>query len=50
MKDSQHGFNYDKFMELFEFLIDNIYIRIGDNVFKQMVDIPMGTNITVLHF
>ena len=35
MKDGQHGFEYDEFMELFEFLIDNIYIRFGDNVFKQ---------------
>ena len=31
-------------MELFEFLIDNIYIRLGDNVFKQIVGISMGTN------
>ena len=31
-------------MELFEFLIDNIYIRFGDNIFKQSVGILMGTN------
>ena len=40
MKDDQHGFDYEEFMELFQFLIDNIYI----NVFKQIVGIPMGTD------
>ena len=43
-KDGQHGFDYEQFKELFKFLIDNIYIRYGDNVFKQIVGIPMGTN------
>ena len=48
IKDCQHGFDYDEFMALFEFLIDNIYIRFCDNVFKQMVGIPMGTNCAPL--
>ena len=43
MRNSQYGFDRLEFMELFEFLIDNIYIRFGDYVFKQVVDIPMGT-------
>ena len=27
-----------------DFLIDNIYVRFGNSVFRQVVDIPMGTN------
>ena len=48
MKDGQHGFDYDEFMELFEFLIDNMYIKFGANVFKHIVGIPMGTNCAPL--
>ena len=48
MKDGQHGFDYDEFLELCEFLIDNIYFRYGDNVFKQIVGIPTGTNCAPL--
>ena len=43
MRDGQHGFDYDEFIKLFESLIDNIYVRFDDNVFKQIVGIPMGT-------
>ena len=43
-KDGQHGLTFEEFMELFEFLIDNIYIRFGDNIFKQIVIIRMWTN------
>ena len=28
------------------FLIDNIYIRFGTKLFRQIVGIPMGTNCT----
>ena len=44
MQDGQHGFDYDKFNELLQFLIDKIYIRFSDNAFKQIVGIPMGTS------
>ena len=27
-----------------EFLVDNIYVRFGGQLFRQMVGIPMGTN------
>ena len=27
-----------------DFLIDNIYVRFGDSVFRQVIGIPMGTN------
>ena len=29
---------------MIEFLVDNIYVRIGGQLFRQMVGIPMGTN------
>ena len=32
MKDNRHGFDYEFFMELYEFLIDNIYIHYGNYV------------------
>jgi len=48
VKDGQQAFDYDEFIELFYYLIDNIYIRFGDNVFRQIVGIPMGTNCAPL--
>ena len=29
---------------MLEFLIDNIYIRVGKEIFRQQVGIPMGTD------
>ena len=34
--------------KMIEFLVDNIYVRFGGQLFQQMVDIPMGT--TVPHY
>ena len=48
VKDYQQCFDYDEFMDLFEILIGKIYIGFGDNVFKQVVSIPMGTNCAPL--
>ena len=31
-----------------EFLVDNIYVRFGGQLFQQMVGIPMGTNCVPL--
>ena len=31
-----------------EFLVDNIYVRSGGQIFRQMVGIPMGTNCATL--
>lgn len=31
-------------LELLNFLIDNIYVRVGDFVFRQAIGIPMGTD------
>ena len=34
----------DSLTEMMEYLIDNIYIRVGNKVFRQQVGIPMGTD------
>ena len=31
-----------------EFLVDDIYVRFGGQLFQQMIDIPMGTNCAPL--
>ena len=33
---------------MIEFLVDNIYVRFGGQLFLQMVGIPMGTNCAPL--
>ena len=33
---------------MFEFLVDNIYVRLGGQLFQQMAGIPMGTNCAPL--
>ena len=33
---------------MIEFLVDNIYVRFGGQLFRQMVGIPMGTNCVLL--
>ena len=33
---------------MIEFLVDNIYVRLGGQLFRQMVVIPMGTNCAPL--
>ena len=34
--------------KMIEFLVDNIYVRLGGQIFRQMVGIPMGTNCAPL--
>ena len=34
--------------EALTFLLDNIYIRVGTKLFRQIVGIPMGTNCALL--
>ena len=34
--------------KMIEFLVDNIYLRFGGQLFRQMVGIPMGTNCAPL--
>ena len=33
---------------MIEFLVDNIYVKFGGQLFRQMVGIPMGTNCALL--
>ena len=37
-----------KVCEAFTFLLDNIYIRFGSKLYRQIVGIPMGTNCALL--
>ena len=37
-----------KVCEALTFLLDNIYIRFGTKLFRQIVGIPMGTNCAPL--
>ena len=34
----------DKLIEYINYLIDNIYITVGQNTFRQIIGIPMGTD------
>ena len=34
--------------KMIEFLVDNVYIKFGGQLFRQMVGIPMGTNCAPL--
>ena len=34
--------------KIIEFFMDNIYVRFGEQLFRQMVGIPMGTNCALL--
>ena len=38
----------DSLIEMMEYLIDNIYIKVGNKVFRQQVGIPMGTDCAPL--
>ena len=40
-------FSIDK-LEMLEYLIDNIYIVVGNRVFQQHIGIPMGTDCAPL--
>ena len=39
-----HLWTCQKLCEALTFLLDNIYIRFGSNLYRQIVGIPMGTN------
>ena len=47
-KDKQKCQNSSRAVSLIEFLVDNIYVRFGGLLFRQMVGIPMGTNCAPL--
>ena len=35
VKDGQCAFEYDEFVQLLHFFIDNIYIKFGDSIIRQ---------------
>ena len=47
-RDGYLAFSCDEFCDLFEFLISNIYVRFGEELFRQIIGIPMGTNCAPL--
>ena len=42
--DSMHKYSEVEIKKMLEFLIDNIYVVVGGQVFQQSVGIPMGAN------
>jgi hypothetical protein len=43
-----HKYSEVEIKKMLEFLIDNIYVVVGGQVFQQSVGIPMGTNCALL--
>ena len=46
--DAVRNYNCQKVCEALTFLLDNIYIRFGSKLYRQIVGIPMGTNCAPL--
>ena len=45
---SRYSLTEEKLMELVEYLIDNVFVSVGNRVYKQCVGIPMGTDCAPL--
>ena len=41
--DNMYKYTANPICKMIEFLVDNIYVRFGGQLFRQMVGIPMGT-------
>ena len=48
MDTTRGGVSEGELMEWLEFLIGNVYIRVGNKVFRQRIGIPMGTDCAPL--
>ena len=46
--DDIHKYNEQDIIDMINFLVDNIYVEFGGQVFQQTVGIPMGTNCAPL--
>ena len=44
----EYQLDVHEFIEVFNFVIDNIFIEVGSIVFQQVIGIPMGTDCTPL--
>ena len=43
-----HNITEDRLVEQIKFLVDNIYIQVGNRIFRQTIGIPMGTDCAPL--
>ena len=48
--NGDNKYTADDICKMIEFLGDNIFVRFGGQLFRQMVGIPMGTNCTPHHW
>ena len=46
--NGENKYTANDIRKMIEFLVDNIYVRFGGQLFRQMVGIPMGTNCAPL--
>ena len=46
--NGDNKYTADDICKMIEFLVDNVYVRFGGQLFRQMVGIPMGTNCAPL--
>ena len=45
---SCNSYTQEHLVEILEFLVDNIFVVVGDAMFRQCIGIPMGTDCTQL--
>ena len=43
-----HSVTEDQLVKHIKFLVDNIYIQVGNKIFRQTIGIPMGTDCAAL--
>jgi hypothetical protein len=48
IQSSKHFPFLYKFINMLEFLIDNIFVDIGEHIVQQIIGIPLGTNCATL--
>ena len=46
--DAKHKYKEDDIVRMINFLIDNIFVECGGEIFQQVICIPMGTNCAPL--
>ena len=48
MPSARQSLTEDKLITYVEYLIDNVYVNVGNKVYRQCVGIPMGTDCAPL--
>ena len=48
MPSTRQSLTEEKLISYVEYLIDNIYVNVGNGVYRQCVGIPMGTDCALL--